>query len=810
MKSAAGAPVYLGLFLITFATMIYELLLTRIFSVTLFYHFAFMAVSLAMFGMTAGAGFVNTLSKIVTDENKQVMLTIAGLLFAVTILVTFWAQVTIPWTVQFSSGLTIATTFLTLGVPFFFSGVVVCLCLTRFPGQVGKLYAADLVGAAAGCLALVALLDQVDAPTAVVWVSAFSAAGAFLFSWGKDKKWSTVAAVLMVGLSALALANPSQRFVKLTWSKGDENVVPLYEKWNSFSRVRVFGNPEVPQQLEGWGVSQRMPKDLKVRQLQLDIDSFASTMLTKFDGNLFDLSAVKYHITNVGHFIRPNAAVLVIGAGGGRDIISSLFFKQKSVLAVEINPNIINAVNNVFGDFTGHLNRIPNVSFVNDEARSFLSRLDAKERFDIIQLSLVDTFAASSAGAFALTENMLYTREAWDIFMDHLTDRGILSVSRWYSNRRPGEIYRILTLASQALRDHGIQDVRRHLMLVRLATAELDSKTPNQTGVGTLLVSRTPFTDADVSTMEKVAEEMHFDLMLSPRHVSEPILGQLTSPAEADKLIQSFPIRIDPPTDDSPFFFQMLRPKDWLLLDAIDRDRMLAAYSTAMFNLGILAVLVAMLTSIFTVSPFFLRTFRPLAFKAVDLLIYFGAIGLGFILIEIALIQRFQLLLGIPVLSLSVSLFTLLISSAAGSYVVESFETKNTGSGKYFLLLLLVVLVGLGVAHPAIIEHCLALSSLLRILVVVASIAPLGFLMGCCFPLGMREAVKRVPEIAPWLWGLNGSMSVVGSVLSIFIALAAGITAAYWTGALAYFFAVACYFIAARQGRQTTVEPLAD
>lgn len=788
MSNRARANTFVGLFLVTLATILYELLLTRIFSVTLFYHFAFMSVSLAMFGMTFGAGLVNAASKLFPPERSSFNLWLYSLLFSLTTLASFWAQITIPASIEFASGFTIAATFTVLGIPFFFSGIVVCLALTQFPKQVGKLYAADLFGASVGALALVWLLNLVDGPTAVIWVAAITAGGALCFGLSNKKGIVIASSLVLSGLLALALSNPATHLVKLGWSKGDENVKPLYEKWNSFSRIRIYGDPDTPEKMVGWGLSSQLPDNLKVRQLHLDIDAGAATRLTKFDGDLSKVKALEYDITNISHFIRHNASVMVIGAGGGRDVLSALVFKQKSVLAVEINPNILHPVHQIFGEFTGHLDRLPNVSFVNDEARSHLNRVDRK--FDIVQLSLVDTFAASSAGAFALTENTLYTREAWDALLDHLTDKGVLSVSRWCLPRVPGEIYRTVSLAASALRDHGITNIRQHIMLVRVDHNPQMSDQTKGTGVGTLLVSKSPFSAEDVETIKQVCKDKHYQLISSPEQAADEVFPKLASDLEDKAFFDSFPLKIEAPTDDSPFFFQMLRPKDWMSVVQGDRFS-----SMAMLNLTILGVLVAGLTAIFTASPFILSEFRSSAKKSINLIFYFGTIGLAFILVEISLIQKFQLLLGFPVLSLVVTLFTLLISSSAGSYLADFVEMKSPGRGKWLLLILLCLLIVVGLFSSTIITACLGFPTAIRIGVVAFTVAPLGVFMGCCLPLGMRAANRSATRLTPWLWGLNGAASVSGSVLSMFIALTAGISASYWTGAGAYLLAVACYWL---------------
>ena len=786
--------IYIGLFLITLATMMYELLLTRVFSVILFYHFAFMAVSIAMFGMTAGATAIYFAPRLFPKEKTEFLLFVSSLLFSITTALSFWLEVSIPFQVQFSSGLAIATTYLILSVPFIFSGITVCLTLTRFLSVVGKMYAVDLAGAALGCLALVALLDMTDGPTAVVWVSQLISVGALLFALsGKKKTQIIVAAVWLALLTGLAISNPSTHLVRLTWSKGDESIRPLFEKWNCFSRVRVYGDPDSLVTADGWGLSPILPESDKVRQLHLDIDSFASTVLTRFNADIGTIEALKYDLTNLVHYIRPHSDVMVIGAGGGRDILAALAFAQNSVTAAEINPIILEAVNLRFGDFTGNLDRNPRVHMVNKEARSFLA--GNPKQFDIIQLSLIDTFAASSAGAFSLTENALYTQQAWDLFLHRLSNRGILSCTRWYTRKRPGEIYRITALAVKSLEDSGITNPRDHIVLLRLRRNALDG--PNASGLGCILVSKSPFTAKDLTVLAETCARLHFEIVLSPTSVQDPVLEKLLS-ADAEKFIADYPIRIDAPTDDSPFFFQMVRLKDWCNIGVLDQERMVSAYTAALFSLGTLLILVIGLTGLFVLAPLLLikgKLDRP---GSKLLLLFFSAIGLGFIMVEIALIQRFNMFLGVPIYGLSVTLFTLLLTSAAGSHLSQLSEKKYPGSARYWLAALLSILVLFGLFHRLVLEQFVGSPTDIRILVTVALISPLGFVMGCAFPLGMTQASRRAPDATPWYWGLNGALSVCGSVLSVIIAIGGGISLAYAAGLAAYILAIVAYFLTIR------------
>jgi hypothetical protein len=439
---------YLGLFMITLATLMYEILLTRIFSVTMWYHFAFMAISVAMFGMTVGAILVYLLPHRFTLERAKYHLTLGSLLFAVSIVLSFLAHLKIPHVKDASivGQWPLVLTYVVISIPFIFSGICVCLALTKFPGQVSKLYAADLAGAAIGCILLVYVLRITDGPTAVIAVALLAGLGGALFAVEEGHHMLLrVALVFTILLAFFVVVNTIQiekqrPLIRLRWVKGKLESRPLYEKWNSFSRITVWGNPHKPEAPFGWGISPVYDADRKFKQLHMMIDASAYTPLPAFQGDFDDVDYLRYDVTNLVHYLRPGSKVFVAGSGGGRDILSALAFEQKSVVAVEINEDIIEAVNQRFGDFTGHLDQNPRITFVNDEARTYVAR--HKDKFDIIQVSLIDTWAATASGAFVLTENSLYTVEAWKIFLEHLNTKGILTFTRWYLKHRPGEMYR--------------------------------------------------------------------------------------------------------------------------------------------------------------------------------------------------------------------------------------------------------------------------------------------------------------------------------------------------------------------------------
>src|SRR5262245_55622112 len=499
---------YVGLFLTTLSLLQLELFLTRIFSVTMWYHFAFMAISLAMFGLAAGAVLVEVMKK--QDAHRS--LAEIGFLFAFSSAVCFTTQLYIPVDPE-SRLVWTAVAFVLISIPFVLAGMAVCLALTRFPAHTGSLYAADLAGSAAGCVLTIPILNHIHAPTAVILNAAIAALAAAAFSFQVKGRIRTLSIASCVALIFISGINQYTKWIDLKWVKGGKSGHALYEKWNALSRIYVRETDSDPF---GWGMSPAYQPKQKLDQLYLDIDSGAATVITKFDGRLELLEHLKYDVTALAHYVRKPTSVLVIGVGGGRDILTSLVFGHQRSIGVAINPDILGVLTNRFTDYAGRLQQNPAVTLVNDEARSYIAR--TLEKFGIIQASLIDTWAASSAGAYVLTENGLYTKEAWRTFLDHLAPDGILTKSRWYYEAQPAETLRLAALATASLMDEGVQNPRQHVMIIR----KQDSSELGQYSVATILVSRQPFTDAETDRMDKVAKSMEFVPVLTPRYAERP------------------------------------------------------------------------------------------------------------------------------------------------------------------------------------------------------------------------------------------------------------------------------------------------
>ena len=797
VKPSVSAETYVGVFLIALATLAYELVLTRIFSVTLWYHFAFLAISLAMFGMTVGSLLIYLFPKFFSQEKTQPLMALSAALFAATMPVALLTHSAVPILVDYAfvssaPGLfAILINCISLAVPFVMGGVCISLALTRFPNQVGKLYACDLIGAAIACFVVVRQLEVTDGPSTILLAATIAAVAAILFA-GKDKtscvrKFSIATCVCLGLLTLLNVALPilqQPSFFRLVWIKGTLAPKPAYEKWNSFSDVRVLGDEQHPYFPWGWGLDPKFITGRVAGSLTEQIDAGAGTAITNFHGDFKEVEYLKYDATNIVHSYKHNANVLVIGVGGGRDVLSALAFGQKSVLGIELNNHILDALTGRFADFAGHLERYKNVRLFNDEARSFITRLN--EKFDIIEISLIDTWATTASGAFALAENALYTTEGFDIFLKHLNPDGVLSVSRWYAEYEPVEIYRLLALASASLENIGIKDPRAHLVLVRFKQPNMGSQ---GMGIGTLLISKAPFTAADLVAISDRAQKLGLQVTLAPTAAMDPNLVKAVSHVEI-ALQDGTEVNLSPPSDNSPYFFQwakpssMINPRFWLQL---------GSGAHPMQGLAILAALMVILSALLAgcvFLPLIAKGKQPLENKSfVPLCAYFLCIGNGFMFLELSQMQRLTVLLGHPTYGLTVVLFTMLLFSGLGSFftgMLDKVPLLNKPSFRLALTGVLVILAG--VFTEMLLTRYAGSPSPVRIAVAIGLLAPPAFFAGTAFPTGIKLAAAAAAEdLMPWLWGVNGAASVLASVVAVGTSICLGISYTYGLACLFYF-----------------------
>jgi hypothetical protein len=743
------------------AILMVELALTRIFSVTMYYHFAFLAISIALFGLSASGVYVYVARRALSRHSTATVLTVHSLLFAAATVVALAALVRIRVGLNYSpENLVKMIAIYTLAaLPFFTGGAVISLAITRLRSHVNIVYGADLIGAAIGCLVLLPLLNRFGAPGVVLLAAVLGGAAALLFSPAKVMVRTGVLAALAVGIpGSLQFLGTAPFDVSNT--KGHDADTVLFSKWNSFSRVAVYDRSH-----GDWSLSSTYKGALPETRF-MDIDSAASTPIVRFDGDLSKVDYLKHELTGLAYRLVPAPfSALVIGPGGGRDLLTALVFGAGRVDGVEVNPIIANDVMlGKFKDFSGSIYEDPKVRVVVDDGRSFIRR--SSERYDVIQASLVDTWAATAAGAYTLTENTLYTKEAFEDYYDHLTDRGMLTITRWVFDG-----LRLVSLAQAACESRGCSPAN-HLAIVQ------------QDRVATFLFKKVPFTPDETARLRAIATELGFAVLYAP--------GQLDARNDYAKLIlapdrkafyDSYHHDVAPTTDNRPFFFHTTKIG----------DQFQTAFGRSMlFGNGLSALMTLMAISVTFVGLFVVG---PLALSGSELrgshwprwLAYFGMLGAGFMLIEVALLQRFVLLLGHPVYSLTVTLFSVLLGTGIGSLASRRISDARLVPTIRLVLLGIVAVAILGiVALPPIIRMAITASHIWRVALTVVLIAPAGVLMGMPLPAGIRLLSAGGGTLVPWAWGMNGALSVIGATLAVFIAMNWGFSVTLMTGAAVY------------------------
>jgi predicted membrane-bound spermidine synthase len=755
---------FAGIALISASVLVLQLALTRLFSATMHYHFAFLAISLALFGSGAGGVFVYLAGRRLEGGPTEGWLARGALLCAGSTVLALVVVLRSPISTVAAPGAIVkalAAVYTATALPFFFAGAVVALAVTRLASEISRLYLFDLAGAAAGCLLLIPALDRLGAVDTVLAVAAAAALAAVLFAGPRRRAAHLVVAALM---ALLVLANASTHRLDVRQAKGllEEGHI-LFSKWNSFSRVTVRGSLADPLLL-----------------IMLDAD--AATVLTRNASDPDPAAGFPYRVEALAYRLRAGSA-LIIGPGGGNDVIMARLYGAQPITAVELNPIVARDVmsSEPFRSYSGDLYQQPGVRLIVDEARSFIRR--SPDRYDVIQGTMVDTWAATSAGAFALAENNLYTVEAFGDYLDHLTDGGLLSMTRWYIDP-PDQLLRLVSLARAALAERGIADASSRVMVVR----GVPEGGEGGRAAATFLLKKTPFTEDEVRLVERTAAGSGFLVLYTPRSRPLNLFTQLLEAADPHEVWDSLESNVEPTRDNSPFFFQSMRVGN--LLQAMPVSPEWRKTNLGVFVLVTVMAISLAVTLLFVLGPLALlrrRVLRGETRVKLAYLAYFACLGTGFIVVEVALVQKSILFLGHPVYSLSVVLFSLLLATGVGSRLSGALAAERLPRTLPLALGGIALLIALYAAALSPIFYALVhLPRVARIALTVSLLAPLGLAMGVPMPSGIRILAARAPEIVPWAWGVNGAASVLGSVVALVVAMLAGFNQALLLAAALY------------------------
>ena len=757
--------VYLCVALTTLATLLLELSLTRIFSVVFYYHMAFLAISIALFGLGIGGVF----SYIVAGWKAPLYLRL-GRLSAANSFAVALALLVILLQKDNPSNWDLALIYFTTSLPFFLSGTIVSLVISETIERVNKVYFFDLLGAASGCLLLIPLLEWFGGPSTVVSSAIFFAVAAaiwFSMAGSVSGRVSSVALALM--LVALVTYNVRFHIIEPRYAKNHRLSNEFYIKWNSFSRIALVHLPDEHRDT-------------------IVIDADAATAIFNYDLAHMDASE-RRDVTAQGpalpYAVRPGAKTLIIGPGGGWDVARALAAGSRDITAVEINPIIARTVmQQKFPQLSHNLYLRPDVHVYVEDGRAFVRR--STEKYQVLQATLVDTWASTAAGAFALSENNLYTTDAFRDYLSHLTPDGVIAFTRW-GFEPPRESLRLVSLAIDALHDLGMADPAAHVIVGR------DGNVEGWGAQDTVLISRAPLAAEDIARARALFAAAHMQEIYTPGGTGHNEFYDLLRSPDPDEYERNYTFDISPVTDNRPFFFYTVQPRDlWTFLQHASRESADYKVNKAVPLLfGLMAVSLLATLLIIVAPPLVLGTRLPKKPGVRPFLLYFVFIGAGYILIEVALIQKFVLFLGHPVHALWVVIFSMLISSGLGSNASRRLVGQNEGR-----LIKVLGGVALGVSIVAI-----AVSTLLaplvwlplaaKVVMTVALIAPLGFVMGMPFPIALERLEAWHAPSVRWAWSLNAASSVLGSVGALVCAIYLGLVQTLIIGGVFYLAALA-------------------
>ncbi len=751
---------YLGLGFTTLATLILELSLTRIFSVVFYYHFAFLAISIALFGMGTGGVF----SYVVTARGGNIYskLGTLGLADALCVVGSLWFILSRPSELGYA---TLAAVYLASALPFFLAGTVVSIAISEAIERIDRAYFFDLAGAAVGCLALIPFLNTFGGPNTVIAAAVFFgiAAAVWFHHAGNPRRRATAVLVSLL-LVMLMVVNFRAHILDVHVAKGQALPPESFVAWNSFSRVGVTTD-------RGY--------------TSIVIDADAATALAGKDWDRLtaaDRRDLSHQGPGFPYFLRPAAKTLVIGAGGGYDVARSLASGSRDITAVEINPIIATKI--MRDRFAAESHRLyfrPEVHVVVEDGRSFVRR--STEKYQVLQATLVDTWASTAAGAFALSENNLYTTDAFYDYLTHLTDDGLLTFTRWGFDP-PRESLRLITLAMDALARLGETDPARHVIVVRDDTSKLYGWGAQDT----VMISRKPFTDADIARARQLLSETKLEGVYLPGSGATNAFAQLLSSPNPPAFWRDYRYDVSPVSDDRPFFFYTVQPRDlWNFVSSASTESADYKINRAVPLLfALVAVSVGATLLILLLPRLVLGTRLPKQKGVFVFLLYFLCLGAGYILIQVALIQKFVLLLGHPTYALTVIVFSMLVASGAGSFFSRSVIAGNDIRLVRVLAAVAVLIAALAFGSPILVAGAVFWPLPAKMLATALAIAPAAFFMGMPFPSGLRRLEERHSPSVRWAWSLNAAASVLGSGGAIVLAIYTGLRATLLFGGALY------------------------
>lgn len=807
-KKNSDFPLYIGIFFFSISVLLFELSLTRVFSILQWNYLAFMIISIAFLGYGASGTFLSVFSSLLKKaegKNLYKYLLFFSLLFSLSSLFSIFVICKVPFDLyrvimDKYQLLYIVIYYLAIAIPFFFAGICISLSISRLPEKVNRIYFCDLSGAAMGCIFFLILANYIGTSHLLIIPPLFSFLASFLFSLKLQNKKSIIYAggiFLFIFLFSYAenfYSFPVNPYKSLFTLLRYPHSQILEKRENSFARLEVVESEGV-KYAPGLSLnfSGKIPEQLG---MVTDGDGLSAITRLEGEGNLEALEKIEfsdYISSALGfHLLSDKRKILIIGPGGGLDILGGIYNESKEIWGIEMNPNVKTLLENNYTDYSGNIYNREGIKILTGEGRSVLKGLE--EDYDLIQISLIGSSNTASGGFYSISENYLYTVEGFIDFYHHLSEGGKLSITRWLKFP-PREIVRLFSISLEALEQMGIERPENHLAVIR------------SWATTTLLLSKEEIKARDIRIIKDFCDRRSFDVVYFPGIKEEEaninhVLEENYYYQEIDKLVKSFKegkqkdfydsyfFNVSAATDNQPYFFYTLK---WKNIPTIIKSTANWQPLIEWGNLIIFATFIQgiIFSIIFIFLPLFLKRFPITKRKIkVPFLLYFASLGLGYMLLEISFIQKFILYLTNPIYSTSIIIFSFLFFSGLGSFYSKKIERNYISSLKIIILALCAILLLYQMILPYIFNTTLKYGVLVRILITLGLIFPLGFLMGMPFPLGIRlvSSINQGRGLIPWLWATNSFCSIIASVSAVIIALFFGFKVVALLAALIYLF----------------------
>lgn len=810
-KKDGDFPLYIGIFFFSSSVLLFQLSLMRVFSILQWNYLAFMIISIAFLGYGASGTFLSVFSSILKraeGKNLYKYLLFFSLLFSLSSLLSIFVICKVPFDLyrvimDKYQLLYIVIYYLAIAIPFFFAGICISLSISKLPEKVNRIYFCDLSGAAIGCISFLVLANYIGMSYLLIFPPLLSFLASFLFSLKLQNKKSIIYAlgillfVLLFSYSENFYSFPVNPYKSLFTLLRYPNSRIINRQENSFARLEVVESEGVKY---APGLSLNFSGEIP-EQLGLVTDGDGLSAITRLEGE-GDLEALRkiefsdYISSALGfHLIRDidnQGKILIIGPGGGLDVLGGIYNGIEEIWGIEMNPNVKIFLQGDYADYSGNIYNREGINILTGEGRSVLKGLEQK--FDLIQISLIGSSNTASGGFYSISENYLYTVEAFMDFWQHLSDGGKLSITRWLKFP-PREIVRLFSISLEALSRMGIEKPENHLAVIR------------SWATTTLILSKEQITEEEIDIIKDFCDKRNFDVVYFPgikeeeantNHILEQSyyfqeINQLVNSFKEDKLkdfYDSYFFNVSAVTDNQPYFFYTLK---WENIPKIIKS---TANWQPLIEWGNLIIFATFLQGIifsiiFIFLPLILK--RSLVTKKrvkIPFLLYFASLGLGYMLLEISFIQKFILYLTNPSYSTSIIIFSFLFFSGLGSFYSRRIEKSYVNALKIIIFTLCGILILYQFILPYVFNTTLKYGLSVRIFITLGLIFPLGFLMGMPFPLGIKlvNSIDKGKELIPWLWATNSFCSIIASVSAVIIALFFGFKVVVILAALIYLF----------------------